>query len=60
MNRHAQGIELANQDSTDVTSPPSFVFTVMTNIKGMELCLTGTFDECTIVTTTVLEWGINF
>jgi len=45
MNRHAQRIDLANLDTTDVTAP-SFVFTVMTNIKGMELCLTGTFDEC--------------
>jgi hypothetical protein len=40
--------DLATLDTT-VVLPPSFVFTIMTNIKGMELCLTGdtgTFNEC--------------
>jgi hypothetical protein len=45
MNGHFPRIGLAKLDTTAVVVSPSFVFTVMTNIKGMELCLTGTFDE---------------
>jgi hypothetical protein len=44
MKGHVHRIDPANLDTTVVS--PSFVFTVTTNIKGMELCLTGTFDEC--------------
>jgi hypothetical protein len=47
-NERTRGIDLATLDTTVVFSP-SFVFTIMTYIKGMKLCLTGdtgTFNEC--------------
>jgi hypothetical protein len=45
MNEHIKRIDAATLDTT-VVFYSSSVFAVMTNIKGMELRLTGTFDEC--------------
>lgn len=45
MNEHIKRIDMATLDIT-VVFYTSSVFVVMTNIKGMELRLTGTFDEC--------------
>jgi hypothetical protein len=45
MNEHIKRIDMATLDTTVVFCTSS-VFAVMTDIKGMELRLTGTFDEC--------------
>jgi hypothetical protein len=45
MNENIKRIEVATVDTTVVFCPSS-VFAVMTNINGMELRLTGRFDEC--------------
>jgi len=52
INEHIKRIDLATLDTTVVFSP-SLVFTIMTNIKGMEHLMSA-------VSTTELEWGINF